>query len=67
MKIFACETPWTHEYGWPQNGVQTCTLCGTTRKSKLEFPVNPRFNIPLRKLKAYETELVIGEDVHETI
>jgi hypothetical protein len=41
-----CKTPWTHEFGWPQKGRQTCLVCGQERKAILQLKVNPRFDIP---------------------
>ena len=54
--MLTCLTPWTHNYGWPQKGQQTCTLCGRQRKSKLEIVVTPRFDIPRSVLKAHLKE-----------
>jgi hypothetical protein len=54
IRLLKCWTPWTHSYGWPQNGVQTCQDCGKTRRSLVEFPVNQRFAVPRYNPKARE-------------
>ena len=52
--MLTCRTPWTHAYGWPQRGVQTCARCGQTRQSAVEIDVNPRFDVPRYDPKAHE-------------
>jgi len=53
--IFRCWFPWTHVYNWPVRGVQTCSGCGRTRNFKIDFPVNPRFDVPRYEPKVSET------------
>lgn len=37
---------WSHAYGWPHHGIQTCIDCGHTRPCKVQFHV--RLNYPPR-------------------
>lgn len=60
--MIRCWFRWFHEYGWPVNGIQTCTRCGRTRKAEIEFGGNPRFAVPRsapRLLTEEETENVV--------
>jgi len=42
-RIFRCLTKWTHNYGWPLRGVQTCRDCGRQRQSTmLELVPKPK-------------------------
>lgn len=52
--IFKCLTKWTHDFGYPQKGIQTCLSCGKTRASSIEFKVNPRFDVPRNDPRAEE-------------
>jgi hypothetical protein len=45
-----------HQFGWPQKGVETCTVCGSNRACVVEFPVNPRFDVPPWKPQPKEGE-----------
>jgi len=44
--MLRCLTPWTHNYSWPQHGLQTCVDCGRERKALVQIEVNPRLDKP---------------------
>lgn len=46
ISLLRCLTPWTHRYGWPRQGIETCADCGRTRPARVQFEVAERFNIP---------------------
>ena len=52
--ILKCLTPWTHDYGWPISGQQTCVVCGRTRAASVDLAGEPRLNIPRYAPKAQE-------------